>query len=118
VTKLLLSLSQPKELKADPIKLLETTIGLEVLVIPRKLSARRHADLFACIGRTINIDWLMTPGYLESTKVQSQSKHVEVQIEQYKHRGSTPLASTNLIEVGKFLSTIDRERLCDETGSS
>ena len=63
-------------------------------MILRKHSARGRAGLFICIGRTINIDWSMTPGYLKSTKVRSHSKHVEIQIEHYKHTGSTPVAST------------------------
>ena len=53
-------------------------------------------SLITHTGRTLNMDWSMTPGYLKSTKVRSHSKRVEVQIEQYKHRGSTPLASTTL----------------------
>jgi len=52
---------------------------LEGLVIPKKLSARGGMwSLITHTGRTLNMDWSMTPGYLKSTKVRSQSKHVEV----------------------------------------
>ena len=50
-------------------------------------------SLITHTGRTLNMDWSMTPGYLKSTKVRSHSKRVEVQIEHYKDsegRSPTP----------------------------
>jgi hypothetical protein len=52
-------------------------------------------SLITHIGRTIKTDWSATPGYLKSAKVRSRSKHVDIQIEYYKHRGSIPLASSS-----------------------
>jgi len=34
-------------------------------------------SLITHTGRTLNMDWLTTPGYLKSTKVRSLSKRVE-----------------------------------------
>ena len=34
-------------------------------------------SLITHTGRTLNMDWSMTPGYLKSTKVRSHSKRVE-----------------------------------------
>ena len=78
----------PKHHNSDPIRSSEIIIGLEGFVILRKLSAKGRAGLFICIGRTINIDRLATPRYLESTKVRSRSKHVDIQTKHYEHRGS------------------------------
>ena len=67
-------------------------------MILRKLSASGGMwSLITHTGRTINIDRSATPRYLESTKVRSRSKHVDIQIKHYEHRGSTPLASTIFI---------------------
>jgi len=54
--------------------------------------------LFTHTGRTLNIDRSATPCYLKSTKVRSRSKRVDVQIDYYKHAGSTPAASTIFID--------------------
>ena len=52
-------------------------------------------SLITHTGRTLNMDWSMTPGYLKSTKVRSHSKRVEVQIEHYKDPGAVPGASSS-----------------------
>jgi len=79
----------PKRYKLILLTLVEKIIGLEGLVILRKLSASGSMwSLITRTGRTINIDRSATPRYLESTKVRSRSKHVDVQIKHYEHRGS------------------------------
>jgi len=102
----------PKTPEEDPIKSFGNISRFRRTCDSNKISARGSTrSLITRTGRTLNIDRLATPRYLESTKVRSRSKHVEIQTKHYEHRGSTPLASTNLIEVGKFLFTVDRERL-------
>ena len=88
---------QHKRQESILLKLLKIIVGLEGLVIPRKLSARGRAGLFICIGRTLNIDRLVNtslPLVNESTKFIKTC--VECIVLNIKHRGSTPLASTIL----------------------
>jgi len=89
---------QHKRQESILLKLLKITVGLEGLVIPRKLSTSGGMwSLITHTGRTLNIDRSVNtslPLVNESTKfIKTCVEYIIINI---KHRGSTPLASTNL----------------------